>query len=71
MSLSTLELAALVAVVGVALLAVVEFEKFCLRDLAQTPNHQLSCLSRQGWLVLILLFIPLGGAAYLVYGRPR
>jgi hypothetical protein len=70
-TVSALELAALVAVIGVALIAVVHFEKFCLSDLAQTPDSRLAGLTRQGWLVLILFFIPLGGVAYLRFGRLR
>jgi hypothetical protein len=70
-TLSTLQLAAVLIVAGLALLAIVRFEQFCLGDLAETPDYRLCCLNRQGWVVLILLFIPLGGVLYLLYGRPR
>ncbi len=68
-------LPALIAlVVGAAVaatVAIARFEQFCLRDLAQTPDPELRLFTRQGWTVLIVLWIPFGGLAYLSFGKWR
>ncbi|HEY5050350.1 MAG TPA: hypothetical protein VII50_05580 [Acidothermaceae bacterium] len=64
--------AALIAfLVVVAIVVVVRFEVFCLRELARADDHQLLYLTRRGWTVAILFSIPFGGMAYLLFGRPR
>ena len=60
---------AAVALVAVVVVAVLRFEVFCLGDLAGTPDVQLRYLTRTGWLVLIVLCIPLGGILYLYQGK--
>jgi hypothetical protein len=56
-------------VVGMAIVAVVRFEMFCLRDIADAD--EVRYLTKQGWIVLCLLWIPFGGILYLYYGRTR
>jgi hypothetical protein len=56
---------------GLAVVGVVRFETFCLGELGSTPDHQLGVLDRRGWVVLILVVVPLGGVLFLLYGRPR
>jgi hypothetical protein len=53
----------------VAVAGIVRFEWFCLSDIRHAPYVRV--LSRQGWIVLCLVTIPLGGLMYLLYGRPR
>jgi hypothetical protein len=60
-----------VAAVVVAIVAVARFEQSCLQDLAQTPDYELRLLTRRGWTVLIVLWIPFGGLAYLSFGKWR
>jgi hypothetical protein len=67
----TAQLAVIAAFVIAALIMVVRFEMFCLRDLAQTVDADLQHLTRQGWIVLIVLAIPLGGMVYLYGGKAR
>jgi len=67
----TAQLAVIAALVLAALIMVVRFEMFCLRDLAQTSDAGLQYLTRQGWIVLIVVAIPLGGIAYLYGGKTR
>ena len=52
--------------VAVALMAV-RFVQFCLADLARTSH--LRYLTRDGWTVLIIVTVPLGGMLYLTYGK--
>ena len=64
----------LVLVVGAAvavlvITVVVRFERACLQELADTPDAQLAYFSRQGWQLLIVFFIPLGGMLFLFRGR--
>jgi hypothetical protein len=66
---SAAQLAGAVLVVGLLVWAVGRFEEFCVNALASTPDHRLQVLNRQGWIVLILVFIPVGGVMYLTYGR--
>lgn len=58
-----------VAVVVATVVAVVRFVQYCLQDLAKTPDYQLRVFTRQGWTALIILWIPLGGLAYLSFGK--
>ncbi len=66
---SLLALLALGGLVAIGVLLVVRFEVFCLRDLARRSDRELRYLTRTGWLVVIVLVIPLGGIGYLCYGR--
>lgn len=47
----------------------VAFEGWCLVDLARAERVRL--LPREAWAILMLLTIPFGGVAYLLYGRDR
>jgi hypothetical protein len=65
-----LSLLAVIGLIAIAVLVIVRFELFCLRDLARRNDQQLRYLTRTGWLVAIVLVIPIGGICYLYYGRP-
>jgi len=56
--------AVLVAIAGVLL-----FEIFCLNDILHA--EYVRGLTRQAWIVLCVLMIPIGGILYLLYGRPQ
>jgi hypothetical protein len=60
-----------VVLVLAAVLVVVRFETFCLRDLAATREGDLQYLTRTGWLACILIAIPVGGILYLYRGKLR
>jgi hypothetical protein len=47
----------------------VAFEGFCLVDVARAEEVQY--LPRWVWAVICLVSVPLGGIAYLVFGRKR
>jgi hypothetical protein len=67
--IGAVQVTAAAALVVVGLVVVVRFELFCLDDLARTPDVELQLLTRTGWLVLILLFVPVGGVVYLYRGK--
>ncbi|HEU5271228.1 MAG TPA: PLDc N-terminal domain-containing protein [Jatrophihabitans sp.] len=60
---------ALLGLIALAVVVIVRFELYCLRDAARRSDHELRYLTRTGWLVVIALVIPLGGVCYLFYGR--
>ncbi len=69
MTASSMQLA-VAAVFGVVVIAVVaRFEQRCLQQLADTPDNELALFSRQGWIMLIVFFIPIGGMLFLLRGR--
>ena len=55
------------AAIAPLLLLAVGFVGYCLVDLARTGRVR--GLPRWGWGIAILLFVPLGGVAYLLWGR--
>jgi hypothetical protein len=59
------EVAALIPVVVVA----VAFEVFCLVDVVRA--EEVRYLPRWAWIAICLFSIPLGGIAYLIFGRTR
>jgi hypothetical protein len=61
---------ALLTAIPILIVAVL-FDRYCLRDLAETPDGQLLCFPRQTWALIICLSTPLGGAAYLIFGKLR
>ena len=44
---------------------------FCLIDCIQTPDHEVRNLPKVGWIILIIIIPLVGGAAWLVAGRPQ
>lgn len=48
----------------------VALDVFSVIDLIQTPEDRVRNLPKLGWLLLILLFTPIGAIAWLVAGRP-
>lgn len=60
-----------VPLVVAAVLAVIRFERFCLRDLGATRDVDLQYLTRTGWLACILFAIPVGGIVFLYRGKLR
>ena len=69
--MTTSQLLVVAAVVAVAVVVIARFELLCVRDLNATPESALRHLTRTGWLVVILVLIPLGGLWYLVDGKRR
>jgi len=60
----------LVVALAVALATVLyRFMSFCLADLDQAPVVRY--LPRETWRLLILIWIPIGGILYVMYGRVR
>lgn len=56
----------------VALLAVMaSIDVALLRDLAATPDHELSMLTRAGWVAAIIFTFPIGPILYVRYGKLR
>jgi len=53
----------------VAIAGVLRFEIFCLNDILHA--EYVRGLTRQAWIVLCVLMIPIGGILYLLYGRPQ
>lgn len=66
----TLAIAAVVAV-AVAVIVTARFELLCLRELAGTSDLELQYLTRAGRTAAIIIVIPIGGIAYLYFGRTR
>jgi hypothetical protein len=69
--LTPVAVAALIALIVLLAWLVARFEVYCLNDLASAEDAELRYLTRQGWSVLILLWIPFGGLLYLRRGRIR
>lgn len=59
------------AVAIAAMVALMRFERLCLRELADTADAELQLLTRTGWTALIVVAIPLGGIAFMYFGRLR
>jgi hypothetical protein len=57
----------ILAVLG-AIACIVRFEVFCLNDVLHAPYVR--TLSREAWVALCVVMIPIGGILYLRYGRP-
>lgn len=60
----------LLGVILVVISAII-FDRFCLQDLAQTPDAELMYFPRETWALVICISTPLGGMAYLTFGRVR
>ncbi|MGI4896852.1 MAG: PLD nuclease N-terminal domain-containing protein [Janthinobacterium lividum] len=48
----------------------IAFTVYCLVSVVQAADGELRNLPKWAWLLLVLLFPPVGGIAYLLAGRP-
>ena len=65
-------IAVVTIVVAVALIAVIiRLEARLLKDLAETPDHELQLLTRKGWAVAIVCAFPIGAILYVTNGKVR
>jgi hypothetical protein len=71
MNATTAQAAVLAVLIIAAVVVIARFELFCLRELAQANDADLQYLTRPAWAAAIILMIPLGGIAFLYYGRPQ
>ena len=60
----------MIRVEGGFLLLLLALDVFCVIDLIQTREDEVRNLPKIAWLLLILLFPPLGSLAWLAAGRP-
>ena len=61
----------MIRVEGGFLLLLLALDVFCVIDLIQTREDEVRNLPKIAWLLLILLFPPIGSIAWLVAGRPQ
>jgi hypothetical protein len=47
------------------------FDVYCLRDIARADEYEVRYFPRWLWALICLVSTPLGGLAYLLYGRAR
>jgi hypothetical protein len=59
----------MVAAVLAAIVLVIRYEVFILRDIANAGHVR--TLSKPVWTLLSILWIPFGGLLWWLYGRPR
>ena len=69
MDLATLQHAVIALVVAVAIVAVVRWEVFLVRDISAARDVRY--LTKPAWTAVCLICIPIGGILYLFYGRSR
>ena len=55
----------------VALLVLVAFDLYCIRDILRKEEYEVSYFPRMTWVLICIVSTPLGGLAYLLYGRVR
>jgi hypothetical protein len=67
--MSTAQYAVVALLVAVAVVLVLRFEIYCISDIRRAQAERL--LSREAWIAVCLLVIPVGGIAYLYRGRVR
>jgi hypothetical protein len=60
---------AFITIVTVAVVLVVAWDGFCLRDLIRANPAQVRYLPRWGWAVVCLISCPWGGLLYMILGR--
>jgi len=54
----------------VALLAVmIRVDTVLLKDLSETPDHQLQLMTRRGWAAAIIFTFPIGAILYVRFGK--
>jgi hypothetical protein len=61
----------MVRVEGGFVLLLLALDVFCVIDLIQTREDEVRNLPKIAWLLLILLFPPIGSIAWLAAGRPQ
>ncbi|BCJ31244.1 PLDc N-terminal domain-containing protein [Actinocatenispora sera] len=62
--------ASLTAALMVAVVAA-GFAAYCVTDLARADERDLLLLPRMVWVVICVRSVPIGGLAYLLFGRRR
>jgi hypothetical protein len=55
----------------VLIAVIIRLEARLLKDLAETPDHELQLLTRKGWAVAIVCAFPIGAILYLTNGKVR
>ena len=54
-----------------AVIALLAFTVYCVTDVVRTDGDKVRRLPKAGWVLLALVFTPLGGIAWLLAGRPK
>ena len=47
------------------------FDAYCLLDIARAHEYEVRYFPRWIWMIICVMSTPLGGFAYLIYGRAR
>jgi hypothetical protein len=55
----------------IALVLLFGFDLYCLREIFRAEEWEFRYFSRWTWAIICVLSTPLGGLAYLLYGRVR
>lgn len=58
-----------VTFIALAVVAVVAWDGFCLRDLARADPAKVRYLPKWAWAVVTLISCPWGGLLYVIFGR--
>jgi hypothetical protein len=61
----------MIRIEGGVFLLMLALDVFCVIDLIQTREDEVRNLPKIAWLLLILIFTPIGSIAWLVAGRPE
>jgi hypothetical protein len=55
----------------ITLVALFGFDLYCLREIFRAEEWEFRYFPRWTWAIICVVFTPLGGFAYLLYGRAR
>ncbi len=69
MNTATLQHAVIALVVAVAIVGYVRWEAFLIHEISGAK--EVRYLTKQAWIVVCLIWIPIGAILYLIYGRTR
>jgi hypothetical protein len=56
---------------GILFILLVAFWLYCLLDAISTPRSQVRSLSKGAWILIVACTLEIGGALWLLFGRPR